>query len=146
MDADGVANTCTSRPSSATAMPPSGRQHSAVMARSKRLTSTVAAVPSSRRMAAPSAMIERLAVGREILGRVELSDRLGVFQDLVGLQRAVKGRHGDGGVAAPQKAFGKAFQRGDHLLFPQRRSYWTKSGSAPVSLYRPMRLLAMPPR
>ena len=35
--ADGVANTCTSRPSSATAMPPSGRQHSAVIGRSKRL-------------------------------------------------------------------------------------------------------------
>ena len=54
-DADGVANTFISRPSSATAMPPSGRQHSAEMARSNRLSSVVA-VPSRRQTAVPSAM------------------------------------------------------------------------------------------
>ena len=131
--ADGVANTRTSRPSSATARPPSGRQHSAVIGRSNRLTSAVAA-PSRRRNAIAVGDVERLAVGREILGRVELPDRLGLFQDLVRLQRAVERRHRDGRVAASEPAVGEFLQRRDHLLFPQRRSYWTKFGSASPSL------------
>src|ERR1039458_159675 len=90
--------------------------------------------------------VERFAVGYEILGRIELPDRLRLFQNLVGLQCAIERRNSDGCVASPKKAIGKGPERGDHLLFPQRRSYWTKSGSASASLYRPIRLLAMPPR
>ena len=123
--AAGVANTCTSRPSSATAMPPSGRQHSAVIGRSNRLISAVAA-PSRRQQRGAVGDVERLAVGGEVLGRVELGDDLGLFQDLVRLQRAVERRHGDGRIAPPEQAVGEALQRRDHWLFPQRLSYCTK--------------------
>ncbi len=78
--------------------------------------------------------VERLAVGGEVFGRVELPDDLGLFQHLVRLQRAVERRHGDGRIAPSQQAVGEIFQGRDHLLFPQRRSYWTKPGSAPSSL------------
>ena len=114
-------------------MPPSGRQHSAVMAAVE--TPDLGgggAIEAPKRSAVGD--IERLAVGGEVLGRVELPDKLGLFQDLVRLQRAVERRHRDGCVTPPQQAVGEGLQRCDHLLLPQRRSYWTKSGSAPAEL------------
>src|SRR6185437_7121150 len=90
--------------------------------------------------------VDRLAVGRDILGRIELPGGLGLLQDLVRLQRTVERRHGDGGVAPPEQAVGEFLQRPDLWPFPQRRSYWTKFGSALPSLYLPIRLFMMPPR
>ena len=61
---------------------------------------------------------------------LELGDDLGVLEELVRLQRAVEHRHRDRGVAAAEDPVAELTQRVDHAAFPQRRSYWTKSGSA----------------
>ena len=63
---------------------------------------------SRRSRRRPSAMKRLLAIGGEILRRLACQQGLGRFQLLVGLQCAVEGRHGDGGVAAPEKAVGES--------------------------------------
>src|SRR5262249_30088047 len=89
---------------------------------------------------------ERITVDCQVFGRLAFQQRLGLLQQLIGLQRAVERRHGDGPLAAAEEAVGELADGGDHDCFPQRLSYWTKLGSAFSSLNRPIRLLAMPPR
>ena len=86
------------------------------------------------------------AVGRKILRRSAFENRFRLLELLVRLQGAVERGHRDGRVAPPEETVGEFPQRADHEIRPHRFSYWTKFRSAPSSLYRPMRLLAMPPR
>ena len=94
----------------------------------------------------PSARNRARPVGRKILRRRALENRLRLLELLVGLQRAVERRHRDGGVAAAQNAVGEFPDRRDHARRPHRLSYWTKSGRRLRACSAPMRLLEMPPR
>jgi hypothetical protein len=78
--------------------------------------------------------IDRASVRREVLGSGALEEGLRRLQLLVWLQRAVEGRHGDGGVASAQEPVGEIANSVDHASRPQRFSYWTKLGSASSSL------------
>ena len=78
--------------------------------------------------------VERATVAREIVRLFEFSRDFGVFENLVWLQCAIERRHGDRSVTAAENAVREISQRGDHDVFPQRRSYCTKFGSAFSSL------------
>ncbi|WP_281077009.1 hypothetical protein [Variovorax paradoxus] len=75
------------------------------------------------------------AVGhREVVDVGELGHHLGVVERAVGLEHAIHHRHRDGGAAAPEQAVGETAKGVEHQAVLQRRSYCTKSGSAPSSL------------
>src|SRR6185437_9091680 len=90
--------------------------------------------------------IEHIVDAADILRLGELRDHLSALQQLVRLQRTVKCRHRDRGIAPSKDAVEEVLQGRDHADFPHRRSYWTKFGSAFSSLYLPIRLFRMPPR
>ena len=92
------------------------------MARSKRLTSRGRGAIETQNGGAIGD-VERLAVGCEILGRVELSDRLGFSRIWLGFNAPSK----DGTVMVasprPRKRSVKACSAEITGFFPQRRSY-----------------------
>ena len=68
---------------------------------------------------------QRAAVAGEVLCVVWRSKDWRVFEKVVGLQRAVKHRHRDGRVTAPEQAVSPACDGIHHAVFPQRLSYCT---------------------